>query len=513
MYFQPLATSPGLDRRGISIAKPSLNAAAALTAEYIAAMNRPWADAPLSKRGTPEYARIRRERRCDLEAILKTGISSENRVRALDIICAICEESSWGETPETPFEDAMHPVIDLFAAETACLLGWAVKCGGFDVRTQSRMVHEIRARVTTPIMAHDDYPCLSGKGFAHLATVCDAMAAALLAETDNARLFTFLRRISRMADRLVDAYRPAPIDSQLMDWTSATALWQIFRKMAGPQAGGRALPLPGWLDSLLISYMGSGEMADPMGEGARRTPNGMDIFFLGKCAGDNALCALGASLYRREDVRLSSLNARMLTDLTPAITSEMTPVPRLRHGAVAGGSIMMARGGGTHVIMHASGRENSGGMFVSVGGVPVIYPVSCTGPVINGMKQTAIPGEGDWDFANDRADLYCDMTKCYPEAAGVGFFQRTLMLDRNSGSVRVIDIIESRRPGSIEYTFAMPAADGISETGARAGNCRMLWDPAQPRAEKSPRNGMPMIHLDYELAPGRNMMNFYIEKL
>lgn len=514
MFFQPLATSPGLDRRAVAIIQPTLNAEAALRADYSQAMKRQWADAPLSRRTSAEYARIRRERRCDLEAILRTGVTSANRERALDIICAICEESSWAEKPEWPFEDAMHPVIDLFAAETACLMGWAVKCAAFDVRTVSRIVHEIRTRVTTPIMAHDDYPCLSGKGFGHLATVCDAMAAALLSETDNARLFTFLRRISRIADRLAENYRPHEMDCQLIDWTSATALWQMFRKMTGPQAGGRALPVAEWLDSLLISYMGSGEMIDPMGEGVRSVPNGMDIYYLGKCAGDAALCALGASLYRRDGAYLSSLNARMLTDLTPGIIAEMSPVPRLRHGAAPGGGVMMARGGGAHVIMQAAGRGNAGGMFIYAGTSQVLIPVSGTGPKINGLPQTDSPGEGDWEFAADRADLFCDMTKCYPASVGVSFFQRTLMLDRTSGSVRIIDIIEMQRPGDIEYTLPIPNVTEVTETGARAGSCRVLWDPARVQGKRQDFAGksVGMVQLGYHLSPGRNMMNFFVEQ-
>lgn len=515
MYFQPLAANPGLDRRNIAIVRPTLSAEVALRAAYSRALDRPWADAPLSRRGDKAYGEIRNNRRRDLEAILRFGISAESRERALDLICAICEESSWAENVEMPFEDAMHPVIDLFAAETACLLAWACRCGALDARTQGRMLHELRARLLTPIMAHDDYPCLSGEGFGHLATVCDAMAAALLAETDNARLYTFLRRISRVADELTETYRPHALRQELTDWTAATALWQLFRKISGPSTG-RALPLPGWLDKLLISHVGGSDFIDPMGEGICRTPNGMDIYLLGRGAGDGAVCALGAALCRAENSELSCVNARMLTDLTPGVISETGPVPRLRHGAVSGGSVMMARGGGVMAEIHASGRMDAGGIYISIENAPVIAPLPGLAPRINGLSQTDGDGEGDWEFDDGRADMSCDLTRLYPPAAGVRFYQRTLMLDRREGLARVIDVIETDRPGSIRYAFATPQRANLDMDGAVLGVARMSWDRVMAHVNHLDkpgfRDGVDIIEMEYELTPGSNMINFIIER-
>ena len=80
---------------------------------------------PLSeRRAEPKvYAALQRERRRDLEALLLCGDGGEERV--LDILCAICEESRWAEGPGAVFEDETHPEIDLQAADTAALLGWA----------------------------------------------------------------------------------------------------------------------------------------------------------------------------------------------------------------------------------------------------------------------------------------------------------------------------------------------------------------------------------------------------
>lgn len=508
MYFQPLATNPGLDRRGISIKKPALISETALRAAYEEALRRPAADMPLSRRRGTEYAAVRKNRRADLEAILRAGVSGENRERALDLICAICEESSWTQSPEYPFADAMHPGIDFFAGETACLLAWCCRCGGFDALTQSRMLHEIRARIITPLSAHDDYPCLLGEDRRSLAAVCDAMAAALLAETDSARLYTFLRRMSRIADSIIDSYAPAPIDDALADWTAACAVWLIFREISGPSAG-RALPRPDWMDSLAVSYVGGGEFIDPMGDGMHRA-SGADIFFLGRAAGDEYVRLIGAEVGRIESAPLSSINARMTGDIASDMLSETRPAAKLRHGAAAGGSIMMARGGGLMAAMYAAGRKNAGGLYITMDNSPVIAPMPDSGAVINGLEQNMHHGDGYWEFDDARADMFCDVTACYPSAAGVRLYQRTLMLDRGDGSARIIDIIETDRPGSIRVRFPVPENAAVDEGGARIGAARLSWDSARPELRK--HDTILVIELEYSLEIGRNMIGFMIER-
>ena len=153
---------------------------------------------PLSeRRAEPKvYAALQRERRRDLEALLLCGDGGEERV--LDILCAICEESRWAEGPGAIFEDEAHPEIDLQAADTAALLGWAwhlrgAALGADGARVHARLLQEARRRVLQPLVACDDYLCST-------AVYCAAVTALLFLEDDRERLFLALKPLLRRLD-------------------------------------------------------------------------------------------------------------------------------------------------------------------------------------------------------------------------------------------------------------------------------------------------------------------------
>ena len=74
------------------------------------------------RRAEPKvYDALRREQRRDLEALLLADV--EDKGRALDILCALCEASRWAEGAGGVFEDEAHPDIDLQAADTAARRG------------------------------------------------------------------------------------------------------------------------------------------------------------------------------------------------------------------------------------------------------------------------------------------------------------------------------------------------------------------------------------------------------
>ena len=56
---------------------------------------------------------------------IRDSADAEDKGRALDILCALCEASRWAAGAGCVFEDETHPDIDLQAADTAALLGWA----------------------------------------------------------------------------------------------------------------------------------------------------------------------------------------------------------------------------------------------------------------------------------------------------------------------------------------------------------------------------------------------------
>lgn len=518
VYFDYLNSGVDIHPELLGSIRLSGAAEVGLRADYGAAMRRGYADMPLSRRGGGEYFALRVQRRKDLEAILRTGINPENREKALDLICAICGETAWAAKTEGAFDDEAHPAIDIMATSTACLLAWTAHAGGFQSNVRSYMLRQLRRRVFMPLIAHDDYGCLRPDTPRALSMLCQAMAAALLTESDAARLTAFLRRAARTADAIIDAPDYLwPIGDMLSDWTEAAALWRLCREMTGPQLGVRPLPRPQWLDALLIAHLGDGLFIDRRAGGLTADINGADIYFLGNMAGDQAAEALGAYVYSKGPRELSSLSARLTLDPTMELVSNRAAAPRFKHAAQDDGALMSARGGGAFVTMHAGGRANAGGFCAYLDDAPVLFACGAEGMRIDGAPLTDARGQGDCNFGERRADMSMDMTAALPEQAGVRFMQRTVMLERDAGVTRIIDVAECGRPAEIAYTFETPVEPAVSQGGATLGNCRFTWDgEMEPRVtRRAPAPGFPegayRIELVYRLRAGSNILNFMLE--
>lgn len=518
MYFDYLNSGVDIHPELLGSIRLSGAAEVGLRAGYGAAMRREYADMPLSRRGEGEYFALRVQRRKDLESILRTGIAGENREKALDLICAICGETAWAAKSEGVFDDEAHPAIDIMATSTACLMAWTAHTGGFQGNVRTYILRQLRRRIFMPLIAHDDYACLRPEAPRALSMLCQAISAALLMESDASRLSAFLRRAARAADAIIDAPDYLrPIADMLSDWTEAAALWRLCREMTGPQLAARPLPRPQWLDALLIAHLGGGLFVDRRGSGLTEDINGADIYFLGNMAGDQAAEALGAFIYRKSPRELSSLNAQLTLDPTMELISNRAAAPRFRHAAQDDGGLMSARGGGAFVTMHAGGRANAGGFCAYLDDVPVLFACGAQGLLIDGTPLTDACGLGDCDFGDRRADMSVDMTAALPKQAGVHFMQRTVMLERDAGVTRVIDVAECGRPVEIAYAFDTPLEPEVSGGGAVLGNCRFTWDgEMEPRVtRRAPAPGFPRgayhIELVYRLRTGSNILNFILE--
>ncbi len=97
---------------------------------------------------------------------------------ALDALWAICEESTWcipahiGHLPGSGWVLGLprieHPVVDLFAAETAAVVADALDLLGEDLAALDsaiipRVVHELRVRILDPVANDDRWGWLSGR--------------------------------------------------------------------------------------------------------------------------------------------------------------------------------------------------------------------------------------------------------------------------------------------------------------------------------------------------------------
>lgn len=510
VYFQYLSSGVSVHGEALKSIRLTGPSEVGLRAAHGAAMRREYADMPLSGRGGDEYLALRRQRREDLESLLRGGIDEVSREKALDLVCAICEEPWWAQRIDAVLDDGAHPKIDLMAAETACLIAWTLHEGGFVLSVRAHIVRELRRRIFMPLIAHDDYACMQPGTPRALSVMCLAMFAALIAETDASRLMAFIRRAAKAADDMIAAGIRAPLKDALADWTQAAAFWHIARILTGRQHMTRALPLPEWLDTALIAHLGGGVFVDRFGGALADGVNGADIYFLGKMAGDAAMMALGASLYRENAVEASALNVRLIADHSMEMLTGSASAPRFKHGSLPDGSLMCARGGGAFITLHAGGRGNAGGLCAYMDDAPVLYACRTRCVAVNGQPLTDVPGAGDCDLDDERADMSVDMTPALPRDAGVRFMQRTVMLERRTGVTRVIDMVECDAQGVIEYVFESPEKPVNVPGGAALGRALFTWDGGmEARTENS--GDMHRISLAYRLMPGSNLFNFMIE--
>lgn len=491
-------------------------AEAALRSAYQEALRRPFAETPLSGRNTGEYAQMRRLRRKDLEAILRVGVGPENRETAMNLICAICEESSWADLRETGFEDDAHPAVDRTAAETGALLAWVYQCANLDVKTRAHLAWEIRRRILSPLMAHEDYPCLAGEGAYPVTILCAAVTCALFLAEAEPRLHAVLRYLTGRIDEILQRPFRRPLAETVNDQAAATALWLFCRRLGLPME--EALPFPGWMDALLAAHLGGRDFMDPMGEGVRRGLNATDVFLMGHAAGDRAIETLGAALYRDGGAAASCVNGRLLEDYTMNMTVAPVNVPRLRHAALPGGSLMSARGGSVFVALTAGGRGNGGGLYVWIGGSAMLVSCPGDGPVINGLGQLDAAGSGESQFGDVRANMAVELTGCYPAAEDLRYVQRTVMLERREGATRVVDMIECRNPGQVRYTFRSPHIPAQVRGGLQLGPGILGCDAGaeiqtyRENGGAAFREGLFRIEMTLPLRRGSNLINFTLSQ-
>ena len=136
MFYRSFSLLASL-ARGTSLPSPRVPGNAPDVSE---AMAYPVEAMPLSDRlEAPEkYRSLRRDRRQALETLLRAEPTDARLQKALDLICAICEESRWSENPaREPFDDDGHPDIDFAAAETAALLAWTARAFGDRLTTRA----------------------------------------------------------------------------------------------------------------------------------------------------------------------------------------------------------------------------------------------------------------------------------------------------------------------------------------------------------------------------------------
>ena len=204
---------------------------ARLVARAEAALGQPWPFLPAERYmdfgrngNRRNYEAPYFERRQRLAALVLAE-AFEMKGRFIDEIIngiwVICEETTWiipahstkGPKGVLPSLDAANQAVDLFACETAAILGLIYRLVGPQLDVVSpvvteRMRQQMNVQVLEPIEAREDIRWMSGNGNWTPWCCSNTLIAALAIWEDADRVAAMARKLMTITDRFIDRYPP-----------------------------------------------------------------------------------------------------------------------------------------------------------------------------------------------------------------------------------------------------------------------------------------------------------------
>jgi len=445
----------------------------------------------LSERlNNPEaYRALQRERREMLLALLIAEPNAAIISRIVDLICLICEESTWSVNAEgAPFDDESHPAIDLQCAETAVLFGWATRiCGErLDARVITRMRSEARRRLFKPILVHDDYAFMRSHGPCPMTIAADILLSALLLEDDEARLSRLVKPALRLLDEACGRHGRAnvPLAEAVSDISAVTDLVTLLRDGTGGFVNlSESIPTGDWLDEILYPWIQDDLFVDPAGPDMRPQLSGSDYFRVGSAAKDKPLICLASHLHHRIHRPPATVTGRLMELRISDQLERSSDKPQLlRHGATRNNLVMTARMPGLYCALHAGGgRANAGDVCIFADTTQVLTDGGAhhSLPAIAGHGQLASPTRpciADFEVREDREIMSVELTHAYPASCGLRSYQRTVLTLRAEHTVRIMDALDLAQPAPVTFRFVTASKPAVISSAVRFGPVRMTWE-------------------------------------
>lgn len=438
------------------------------------------------------YARLQQKRREQLESFLWVEPNRDALECILDLIGAILEEISWADRDQ-PVDDPAKPKIDVQAAETAMLLAWVMRRHGSKLKEicpnlAAEIASQLRRRLLSPMLAHNDYAFMRGRGVCPMLILSDLLLSCLMLEDSPSRRQQPIKHLMLLLDRVYSLPPSAltPLEDRLADACALADLARLLKRISrGELDLTRDVPTGTRLDDILIPWIHTDCFFDPAGNGLQPHISGMDVFRLGYLSRDNALTALGAHINRLNNRPSASVNGRVLNmEYLRAAQDENNPLPHLRRAAAEDRSLMVSRMGRLCTAITTGGdRANAGDFVIFSDSVPVIADMGGlihSLPEIDGCGPMIRPRFGvsaDADFGRERDLMSTDLSGCYGEECGVAAYQRTLMTMRSDGTIRLVDAFELiRQPKEIAFRFVCAQKPLILGDCVRIGAMHLFWD-------------------------------------
>lgn len=460
----------------------------------------------------------------------------------VDGLWLICEETSWvisahngsdhpGMRPakERPLPDAQNPYIDLFAAQTAATVSYALyfledKLNAVSPLIVRRVRQELERRIFLPFLIRDDFWWMGM--IRHdlcnwtpwiLSNVMDSL---LLTMEDQLRLAEGLERAMVMLDRYL-ACIPADggCDEGCGYWNMAGgSLLDCLESLylaTGGQADFYQHPLVGRIGAFpLAAHIAGPYYWNFADSDAKPRLDGERLYRYGLRTGNPALRALGAQVFHEragvKPVEAPQMN-RVLFSLfhrvescPPVAPADQVTLPNLQVYAWEKNGLYAAIKGGHNGESH--NHNDVGSFLLYVDGEPAVidagnleYTAKTFGPerytlwntrsrnhnlpLLGGVEQSAGREFAAQDARPAGQSVVMELAAAYPKEAKVSGFSRSFAME--AAGVCLRDHIVFTEPQSVEWVFMLGEKPTPLPEGMEFCGLTLTYDPVlSPQLEE-----------------------------
>jgi len=395
-----------------------------------------------------------------------------------------------GQKAGTGLPDISEPIVDLFAAETSSLLAWIAYLIGPQLDTVSplivpRIKLEIDRRILTPLLQRDDFWWMGFNSPTRRVNnwnpwICSNwLASTLLIEQDETLRARSVFKAIQALDNFIDQYpQDGGCDEGPGYWGRAGASLYDCLELLYSATDGQISVYDHPLIRNIGQYIYRVQINDRYfvnfaDASAMITPSPGIVYGFGKRINDDKMMALGTWSAYQQDILHNGVSdsiGRQLVTI-PKVDeilegSSLPPLPqdvwldqiqvmaaRDRSGSTDG-FFVTAKGGHNN---ESHNHNDVGNFIVYLDGLPVLIDAGVEAytaktfsssryeiwtmqsnyhnvPTVAGFQQapgiTYAADKVQYHRSDDAAELVLDIAKAYPEKAGIGYWERSIKLNR-----------------------------------------------------------------------------------
>ena len=462
-----------------------------------------------------------------MELILAESMEDKGRFTEaiLNGVWSICEESFWGVPAHisgTGLPDVENPVVDLFAAETAALLGLAdyfvgAKLDKINPLVRKRIYHETNERLFTPMLTNGDKygwnspsrPVNNWNPW----IMSNWISATLMLEKDQNRRTAMTHNAMIDLDRYLNSLGDdGGCDEGPSYWTAAGASVYDCLELLGDATQNKVTIYDNPLIKNMGAYFYKVHIADNYfvnfaDADPKLTPDGLLLYRFGKALNDQRMVDMGRwAVGKFPDRALTVTGFHRFRSIENVLTVKKIDKPLPSYDKVPDAwlgdiQVLTARDADSDFFLATHGGHNAeshnhndvGDFILYSKGQPVIidagrgnytartfsaqrYELWFTQsnyhnlPIINGIGQKAGREYEATDASstiNDKeASLTMNIAKAYPAEAGLTSWKRKVALNRAKNQVEIMDEYAlAQKPTSLQEVFMTIAEVDTSTPG------------------------------------------------